>query len=66
MGIKPRQTLLIVLKYGHVLDYQKTRTVPLVSNYRKVLLSQYPDKSQMGWPTYIIFDTLRSEDTQIL
>jgi hypothetical protein len=22
--------------------------------YRKVLLSQYPDKSEMGWPTYIL------------
>jgi len=24
--------------------------------YRQVLLAQYPDKSQMGWPTYIICD----------
>lgn len=24
--------------------------------YRQILLSQYPDKSQMGWPTYIICD----------
>jgi hypothetical protein len=22
--------------------------------YRKILLTQYPDKSQMGWPTYIL------------
>lgn len=22
--------------------------------YRKVLLTQYPDKSEMGWPTYIL------------
>lgn len=22
--------------------------------YRKILLTQYPDKSQMGWPTYLV------------
>jgi hypothetical protein len=22
--------------------------------YRKVLLTQYPDKSEMGWPTYLL------------
>lgn len=22
--------------------------------YRQILLSQYPDKSEMGWPTYIV------------
>lgn len=22
--------------------------------YRKILLSQYPDKSEMGWPTYLV------------
>ncbi len=22
--------------------------------YRQILLAQYPDKTQMGWPTYII------------
>jgi hypothetical protein len=24
--------------------------------YRKVLLSQYPDKADMGWPTYLVCD----------
>ena len=24
--------------------------------YRQVLLSQYPDKADMGWPTYIVCD----------
>lgn len=24
--------------------------------YRQILLTQYPDKSQMGWPTYIVCD----------
>ncbi|PZD70514.1 hypothetical protein C1752_11516 [Acaryochloris thomasi RCC1774] len=33
--------------------------------YRKVLLSQYPDKSEMGWPTYIICDNPNA-DFQIL
>ncbi len=26
--------------------------------YRSVLLSQYPDKADMGWPTYLICDDL--------
>jgi len=25
--------------------------------YRKILLKQYPDKSEMGWPTYLICDS---------
>lgn len=25
--------------------------------YRNVLLSQYPDKSQMGWPTYLLCES---------
>lgn len=25
--------------------------------YRRILLTQYPDKSQMGWPTYIICES---------
>jgi hypothetical protein len=29
--------------------------------YRRILLSQYPDKSQMGWPTYIICDAPEGE-----
>ncbi|PSB03354.1 thioredoxin family protein [Merismopedia glauca] len=29
--------------------------------YRQILLSQYPDKSQMGWPTYIICDRPEGE-----
>ena len=33
--------------------------------YRKVLLSQYPDKADMGWPTYIICDHL-DDDFQII
>lgn len=24
--------------------------------YRKILLTQYPDKAEMGWPTYIVCD----------
>lgn len=29
--------------------------------YRNVLLSQYPDKSQMGWPTYILCESPEAE-----
>ncbi|MBD2771636.1 thioredoxin family protein [Iningainema tapete] len=29
--------------------------------YRQILLSQYPDKSQMGWPTYIICNSPEGE-----
>jgi hypothetical protein len=29
--------------------------------YRKILLSQYPDKEGMGWPTYLICDSPESE-----
>lgn len=25
--------------------------------YRKILLAQYPDKSAMGWPTYLVCDS---------
>jgi hypothetical protein len=29
--------------------------------YRKILLSLYPDKSEMGWPTYIVCDSPEGE-----
>lgn len=29
--------------------------------YRQILLAQYPDKSQMGWPTYLICESPESE-----
>jgi hypothetical protein len=29
--------------------------------YRKILLSQYPDKADMGWPTYLV---CRDPDTE--
>ncbi|MEA5595340.1 thioredoxin family protein [Rivularia sp. UHCC 0363] len=32
--------------------------------YRKILLTQYPDKSEMGWPTYIVCDS--TEEALIL
>lgn len=25
--------------------------------YRKILLTQYPDKAEMGWPTYIVCES---------
>lgn len=33
--------------------------------YRKILLAQYPDKAEMGWPTYIVCDA-PEEEFQIL
>jgi hypothetical protein len=33
--------------------------------YRKILLQQYPDKSQMGWPTYLVCESPEA-DFQIL
>ncbi|MFE4107432.1 thioredoxin family protein [Almyronema epifaneia] len=29
--------------------------------YRKILLTQYPDKSEMGWPTYLICENPESD-----
>ncbi len=29
--------------------------------YRKILLTQYPDKSEMGWPTYLICEDPEGE-----
>lgn len=29
--------------------------------YRKILLTQYPDKSEMGWPTYILCEEPEGE-----
>ncbi len=29
--------------------------------YRKILLTQYPDKAEMGWPTYIICESPEAE-----
>ncbi|MEY3222459.1 MAG: hypothetical protein RLZZ203_1315 [Cyanobacteriota bacterium] len=34
--------------------------------YRKILLTQYPDKSEMGWPTYIVCNSPEGEFFEIL
>ncbi len=34
--------------------------------YRKILLTQYPDKSEMGWPTYIICQAPEDESFKIV
>ena len=39
----------------------KCRILLLTGKYRKVLLTQYPDKSEMGWPTYIVCDSPEEE-----
>jgi hypothetical protein len=33
--------------------------------YRKILLAHYPDKAEMGWPTYLVCDN-PEDDFQIL
>lgn len=34
----------------------KMQDTQTYKKYRKILLKQYPDKSQMGWPTYLVCD----------
>ncbi len=34
--------------------------------YRKILLTQYPTKEGMGWPTYLVCDAPESEAFKIL
>ena len=43
----------------------KMQDTATYKKYRKILLTQYPDKSEMGWPTYIICDSPEA-DFQIL
>ena len=31
--------------------------------YRKILLSQYPNKEGMGWPTYLVCDSLEDDNS---
>ncbi len=33
--------------------------------YRKILMTQYPNKEDMGWPTYIVCDSPESDYTII-
>lgn len=33
--------------------------------YRQVLLSQYPDKADMGWPTYLVCDDPEGDFTVV-
>ena len=39
----------------------KMQDIEIYRKYRRILLSQYPDKSKMGWPTYIICDSPEDE-----
>jgi hypothetical protein len=39
----------------------KMQDTDTYKKYRKILLTQYPDKSQMGWPTYLICDLPEAE-----
>ena len=44
----------------------KMQDLATYRKYRKILLSQYPDKAEMGWPTYLICDSPESEEFKIL
>lgn len=44
----------------HFVDIKMQDTVTY-RQYRKILLAQYPDKSQMGWPTYIVCENPEAE-----
>jgi hypothetical protein len=44
--------LFIDVKMQDTVTYRK---------YRKILLTQYPDKSKMGWPTYLVCDSPEGE-----
>ncbi len=39
----------------------KMQDTATYKKYRKVLLTQYPDKSQMGWPTYLVCHSPETE-----
>lgn len=39
----------------------KMQDTSTYKKYRKILLTQYPDKSQMGWPTYLVCDLPETE-----
>ncbi|MCZ2202961.1 thioredoxin family protein [Cylindrospermopsis raciborskii] len=44
----------------HFIDVN-TQDTATYRKYRKILLQQYPDKSEMGWPTYIVCDAPEGE-----
>ncbi len=44
-------------KLGLAFINVKMQDTATYRKYRHVLLNQYPDKSQMGWPTYILCDS---------
>lgn len=43
----------------------KLQNREVYGKYRKILLSQYPDKKDMGWPTYIVADNAETDFTII-
>jgi hypothetical protein len=34
--------------------------------YRKILLTRYPDKTEMGWPTYLVCEAADQTEFEIL
>jgi hypothetical protein len=39
----------------------KMQDTATYKQYRKILLTQYPDKSTMGWPTYLLCENPQGE-----
>jgi hypothetical protein len=35
----------------------KMQDTAIYRKYRKILLTQYPDKAEMGWPTYLLCES---------
>ena len=39
----------------------KLQDTMIYRKYRKILLAQYPDKTGMGWPTYLLVSNVESD-----
>jgi hypothetical protein len=52
-------------KVATELDFEfidvKMQDTATYRKYRKVLLAQYPDKAEMGWPTYLLCEAPEGE-----
>ena len=48
----------VVLEFGLEFIDVPMQETQIYRKYRKILLSQYPNKEGMGWPTYLIVSSL--------
>jgi hypothetical protein len=51
----------VALELGLEFIDVKMQDTATYRKYRKILLAQYPDKSEMGWPSYIICNSPEGE-----